>query len=146
MSQTRNRAALSMPLSYANLAYYHYAFSVERGSSSVTSRYHWEYNIHVVRIKFDVCRWITWNKIDNVWFIEDPRVSEKQRRKQQLRCTLENNINRWNKHDEIRSRISRNRVVRYRTPSYSRRWSLYTHVRRFFWKRVSANQPYARAY
>lgn len=76
-------------------------------------------------------------------FIKDPQ--EKQQRKQQPRCTSEGYINRSNKHDKIRSRINRNRVVCYRTPSYSRRRrSLYTHVRRLFRECVSANRPYMR--
>lgn len=59
-----------MPLSYANLAYSHYAFSAERGSSSVMSRYYRDANnIRVKSIEFstigDRTKIMARNKIKN---------------------------------------------------------------------------------
>lgn len=68
-------------------------------------------------------------KIENAWFIKDPRIPRKTATKTN-NCVGEY-INRSNKHDKIRSRINRNRVVCYRTPSCSRRRSIYTYTRHF---------------
>lgn len=110
MSQTRNRAVLRMPLSYANLAYSHYA---ERGSSSVTSCYYCEYNIRVKRIKFDIRRW-TIDKIKlRMCDLSKTHDSQKTVIKTTTVTCIGKYINRSNKHDKIRSRINRNRVVCY---------------------------------
>lgn len=90
MSQTRNRAALSMPLSYANLAYFHCA---EHGSSTDTSCY-CEHNIHTERFEytFGRMRHLKQAKLRMRDLLKIREFLGRQQRKQQLRYASENTL------------------------------------------------------